>query len=106
MDQAAGKESVLDSVHELKVEINRVEHEALRARQVIDQRLKSFEDAGAWTTEDLTTEFGKWQAMHRESVRQVFEEQFATMEQRLMGMEKAVGELKGLQSQMAEFQTS
>ena len=44
--------------------------------------------------------------MHRESVRQVFEEQFATMEQRLAGMEKAVGELKGLQSQMAEFQTS
>ena len=43
--------------------------------------------------------------MHRESVRQVFEEQFATMEQRLVGMEKAVGELKGLQTQMAEFQT-
>ena len=61
---------------------------------------------GAWTSEDLTTVFGKWQAMHRDSVRQVFEEQFATMEQRLMGMEKAVGELKGLQSQMAEFQTS
>ena len=45
MDQAVGKESVLDSVHELKVEINRVEHEALRARQVIDQRLKGYEDA-------------------------------------------------------------
>ena len=44
--------------------------------------------------------------MHRESVRQVFKEQFATMEQRLAGMEKAVGELKGLQTQMAEFQTS
>ena len=44
--------------------------------------------------------------MHRESVRQVFEEQFATMEQRLAGMEKAVGELKGLQTQMADFQTS
>ena len=57
-------------------------------------------------TKDLTAEFGKWQAMHRESVRQVFEEQFATMEQRLVGMEKAVGELKGLQTQMADFQTS
>ena len=44
--------------------------------------------------------------MHRESVRQVFKEQFATMEQRLVGMEKAVGELKGLQTQMADFQTS
>ena len=106
VDQAAGKQAVLDSVHELKGEINRVEHEALCARQVIDQRLKSFEAAGAWTTEDLTTEFGKWQAMHRESVRQVFEEQFATMGQRLAGMEKSVGELKGLQTQMAEFQTS
>ena len=106
MDQAAGKQSVLDSVHELKVELNRVDHEALRACQVIDQRLKGYEDAGAWTREDLTTKFGKWQAMHRESVRQAFEEQFAMMEQRLMGMEKAVGELKDLQTQMAEFQTS
>ena len=44
--------------------------------------------------------------MHRESVRQVFEEQFATTEQRLAGMEKAVGELKDRQTQMAEFQTS
>ena len=96
MDQAAGKQSVSASVHEIKVEINRVEQEAIRARQVIDQRLKGYEDAGAWTREDLTTEFGKWQAMHRESVWQVFEEQFATMEQRLAGMEKAVGELKGL----------
>ena len=44
--------------------------------------------------------------MDRDSVWQVFEEQFAMMEQRLAGMEKAVGELKGLQTQMAEFQTS
>ena len=47
MDQAAGKQSVFDSVHELKVEINRVEQEAIYARQVIDQRLKGIEDAGA-----------------------------------------------------------
>ena len=44
--------------------------------------------------------------MHRDSVRQVFEDQFATLEQRLTGMEKAGGELKGLQTQMTEFQTS
>ena len=106
VDQAAGRQSVSDSVQELKTEINRVEQEAIQARQIIDQRLKGYEDAGAWTTEDLATEFGKWQAMHRESVRQAFKEQFATMEQRLMGMEKAVGELKGLQTQMVEFQTS
>ena len=106
VDQAAGRKSVSDSVHELKTEINRVGQEALRARQVINQCLQGFEDACAWMTKDLTTEFGKWQAMHRESVRQVFEEQFTTMEQRLVGMEKAVGELKGLQTQMADFQTS
>ena len=78
MDQVAGRQSVSDTVHELKTEITRVEQEAIRARQVIDQRLQGFEDAGAWTREDLTTEFGKWQAMHRESVWQVFEEQLAT----------------------------
>ena len=44
--------------------------------------------------------------MHKEGVWQLFEEQFPTMEQCLVGMEKAVGELKGLQTQMAEFQTS
>ena len=69
MDQVAGKQSVSDSVHEIKMEINYVEQEAIRARQVFDQRLKGYEEAGAWTTKDLTTEFGKWQAMHRESVR-------------------------------------
>ena len=36
----------------------------------------------------------------------MFEDQFAMLEQRLTGMEKAVGELKGLQAHMAEFQTS
>ena len=41
--------------------------------------------------------------MHKEEVWQVFEEQFMTMVQRLVGMEKAVGELKGLQTEMAEF---
>ena len=35
----------------------------------------------------------------------MFEDQFAMMEQCLTGMEKVVGELKGLQAQMAEFQT-
>ena len=60
VDQAAGKQAIADSVQEMKVEINRVEQEVIRARQIIDQRLKGFEDAGAWTTKDLTTEFGKW----------------------------------------------
>ena len=44
--------------------------------------------------------------MHKDSVWQVFEDQFATMEQCLVCMEKAVGELKGSQAQMAEFQMS
>ena len=42
--------------------------------------------------------------MYKEGIRQLFEEQFAKMEQCLVGMEKAVGELKGLQTQMVEFQ--
>ena len=83
-----------------------MEHEAICVRKVLEQRLKGFEDAGAWTNDDLATEFRKWQDMHKEGVRQLFEEQFAMMEQRLAGMEKGVGELKGLQTQMAEFQTS
>ena len=98
VDQAARKQSVSNSVDEIKVEINRMEHEAIRARKVLEQCLKGFEDAGAWTSDDLAIEFGKWQAMHKEGVRQLFEEQFATMEQRLVGMEKVVGELKGLQT--------
>ena len=36
----------------------------------------------------------------------MFEDQFAMLEHCLMGMEKTVGELKGLQAQMVEFQTS
>ena len=47
MDQAAGKQSISDSMHEIKAKINRVEQEAIRACQVIDQRLKGYEDAGA-----------------------------------------------------------
>ena len=42
--------------------------------------------------------------MHRESSQKVFEDQFVAMKQRLVGMEKVVGELKGLQAQMADFQ--
>ena len=60
VDQAARKQQVTDSVHEIKVKINHLEHEAIRTRQVLEQRLKGFETAGAWTTEDLTTKFGKW----------------------------------------------
>ena len=36
VEQAAGKQSVFDSVHEIKVEINRVEHEAICARKVLE----------------------------------------------------------------------
>ena len=69
VDQAAGNQLVFDSVHDIKVEINQVEHEAIRARKVLEQRLQGIEDAGAWTSDDLATEFGKWQAMHKEGVR-------------------------------------
>ena len=43
--------------------------------------------------------------MHRRSIQEATEERFAEVEQRLTGMERIVGELKGLQTQMAEFQT-
>ena len=39
------KQKVSNSVHKIKVEINRVEHEAIRAHQVLEQRLKRFEDS-------------------------------------------------------------
>ena len=45
-------------MHEIKVEINRVEHEVIRAHKVLEQRLKGFEDADAWTSDDLATELG------------------------------------------------
>ena len=97
-----------DSIQDVRVKINRVEYDATcaRAHQVLEQRLKGLETTNAWTSEDLATKFGKWQGMHRDWVWQVFEDQFAMMEQRLVGMEKVVGELKGLQAQMAKFQTS
>ena len=60
MEQAAGKQKMADNVHEIKTEINRVEHEAIRARQVLDQRLTGFERAGAWTDAHMAEEFSKW----------------------------------------------
>ena len=36
--------------------------------------------------------------MHSEGAQLMFEDQYKTMEQRLEGMENAVGELKGLQA--------
>ena len=93
-------------MHEIKIEINRVEHEAIRARQLLDQRLQGFERAGAWTDDRMAEEFRKWQTMHRESVKQTYDDNLAMMEQRLVSMEQAVGELKGLQTQMAEFKTA
>ena len=86
----------MGNVHKVKVEVNSVEHDAIRAHQVLEQCLKGFKTTGAWTSDDLTKEFAKWQVMHGEAVRQMFEDQFMTLEQRLMGMEKVVEELKRL----------
>ena len=36
-----------DHVYEIKVEVNRVEHDAIHARKVLEQRLKGIEDADA-----------------------------------------------------------
>ena len=36
VDQEAGKQFVFDSVHEIKVEINRIEHEAICACKVLE----------------------------------------------------------------------
>ena len=47
-------------MHLIKVEDNRVEHDVIRARQVLELCLKGFETAGAWTSEDLATKFGNW----------------------------------------------
>ena len=83
-------------MHEIKVHINHVEHDMIHVRQVLDQCLKGFERAGAWTSDDLTKEFANWQAMHGEAIKRVFEDQFTTMGRRWAGMEKAIGEFKGL----------
>lgn len=45
MEQAAVKEQVINSVHKIQVEINRVEHKAIGARKVLEQHLKGFETA-------------------------------------------------------------
>ena len=49
-----------DSMHEIKVEINRVEYDAIHAHRVLEHRPKGFEIAGVWTSDDLAKEFGKW----------------------------------------------
>ena len=41
--------------------------------------------------------------MHWEQVQKLFENQFATMEARLLGMEQAVGDPRRFQDQMVEF---
>ena len=41
------KQQVVDNVYKIKVEINRVEHEAIHACQVLQQCPKGFEIAGA-----------------------------------------------------------
>ena len=49
MDQAAGKRQVLDELLDVKVEMNRVENNATRARQELERHVVGFEHAGAWT---------------------------------------------------------
>ena len=36
-----------DHVYEIKVQVNRVEHDAMRAHKVLEQRMKGIEDASA-----------------------------------------------------------
>ena len=47
-------------MHEIKVEMNHVEHDKIRAHQVLEQCLKGLETARAWISDDLIKEFGKW----------------------------------------------
>ena len=73
MYQAVGKRQVLDELLDVKVEMNRVENDATRARQELEHCVVGFELAGAWTDKPMTEEFGKWQAMHRQSVQTAIE---------------------------------
>lgn len=58
--------------------------------------MKGFETARTWTSDDLTKEFEKWQAMHGDSVQHVYADHLEAMEKHLVGMEQVIGELKGL----------
>ena len=60
-----GTWSVADVRHS---HINHMEHDVICACQVLEQRLKGFERARAWTSDDRTGEFAKWLAMHGEAV--------------------------------------
>ena len=80
MDQAAGKQQVLDELLEVKVEMNRMDNDATRACQELERRVVAFERAGAWTDKEMTEEFGKWQAMHRQSVQTATEGRFIEVE--------------------------
>ena len=53
------KQQVIDSVHKIKVEVYRMEHEAISACQVLEQCLQGFEIAGALTIANLTKKFVK-----------------------------------------------
>lgn len=75
------KQQVMDSMHKVKDEINYVEHEAICARQVLNQRLERFEIARTSSSADLTKEFVKWQDIHK-----VFED-YLVSEDHLVTME-------------------
>lgn len=54
------KQHVADNMHKIKTEITCVDHDAIGACKGLEQCLKGFEIARAWTCADLTMEFGKW----------------------------------------------
>ena len=70
----------MDELLEVKVEMNRVENDATRARQELERRVVGFERAGAWTDKEMTEEFGKWQTMHCQSVQTATEGRFTEVE--------------------------
>ena len=49
-----------DELHQVKVEMNRIEHNAIWAHQGLDQCVQGFEDVGAWISAGLQAEFDKW----------------------------------------------
>ena len=53
MEHAVGKQQMMDELHQVRVEMNRIKHDAIWARQGLAQRVRGFEEAGAWTSAGL-----------------------------------------------------
>ena len=47
VEHAVGKQQMMDELHQVRVEMNRIEHDAIQAHQGLDQRVKGFEEARA-----------------------------------------------------------